>query len=84
MRGRVVRIGNSRGIRIPKALLEEAGLVDEVEIVVHGNRLVVTPVRSPRAGWSELFEEMRRRGDDALLDGERLPSTDWEETGWKW
>jgi len=51
MRARVGRIGNSRGLRIPKPLLEQTGLSGEVEIEAEGNQLIVRPARPPRTGW---------------------------------
>jgi antitoxin MazE len=51
MRARLVQIGNSRGIRIPKPLLEQTGLHDEVEIEVRGEQLVIRAANPPRAGW---------------------------------
>ena len=64
---RIVRIGNSQGIRIPKSLLRSAALSGEVHISVRGKTLVIRPARKPREGWAEAFQEMARRGDDALL-----------------
>jgi antitoxin MazE len=83
MKTRIVRIGNSQGVRIPKPLLEQTGLRDEVEIEVEGNCLVVRAARRPREGWAEAFEAMAAAGDDALLDGE-TPSTKWDEDEWQW
>jgi antitoxin MazE len=84
MKARLVRIGNSQGIRIPKPLLEQAGLRDEVEIEVEGNRLVIFPLHHPRAGWDEAFQAMARQGDDALLDSGELVPTQWDEEEWEW
>lgn len=82
MRAKIVRVGNSRGIRIPKRALEEAGLKDEIELEVKRDRLVLRSAIRPRAGWDEAFAEMARSGDDALL----LPpmSTAWDEREWRW
>ena len=57
MRARIVKIGNSRGIRIPKPLIEGAGLEDEVDITVHDNSLIISPASHPREGWDEAFKE---------------------------
>jgi antitoxin MazE len=84
MKTRIVRIGNSRGIRIPKVLLEQAGLAGEVEISVQDNALVVKAARSPRAGWEAAFEKMAARGDDALLDDGAPSLTRWDEDEWEW
>jgi antitoxin MazE len=68
MRARVVRIGNSRGVRIPKPLIEQVGLQDEVEIAVEGSSLIIRAAARPRAGWATAFRSMAERGEDRLLD----------------
>jgi antitoxin MazE len=68
MKTRIVKIGNSQGIRIPKPLLEQTGLHGEVEMDAANNTLVIRPVRRARAGWAAAFQEMAGRGDDVLLD----------------
>jgi antitoxin MazE len=83
IRSKVVKIGNSRGIRIPRTLLEQAGLTDEVEMTVEGNRLIVHSAHLPRAGWEARFAEMAEKGDDQLLDEAVLP-TQWDEDEWTW
>jgi antitoxin MazE len=82
VKSRVVRIGNSQGIRIPKLLLEQTGLRGEVEISADGDTLVIRPASRPRAGWSAAFQEMARRGDDALLDEVGPTPSTWDETEW--
>jgi len=84
MKARLVRIGNSQGVRIPKPLLEQTGLRDEVEIEVKDDHLVIRATSSPRAGWDEEFRAMALRGDDVLLDGEALLPTRWDEEEWDW
>lgn len=84
MRARIVRIGNSRGVRIPKPLLEEAGLEDEVELSVGPEGIVVAPARRPRAGWADAFRCMADAGDDAVLDGDRPLASSWDEDEWEW
>ena len=84
MKTRIVRIGNSQGIRIPKPLLEAAGLQGEVDLTSRRGVLLIRPARSPRTGWAEAFKEMAKRGDDTLLAD--LPPTlsDWDEEEWEW
>ena len=84
MKSKIVRIGNSRGVRIPKPLIQEAGLGEEVEIQVEGNRLIIAPVGRARADWAASFRKMAQMGHDALLDGDVLPPTEWEEDEWEW
>jgi antitoxin MazE len=81
---RVVKIGNSRGIRIPKPLLDQLGLAEEVELVVEGDQLIIRPIRRPRDGWDEQFELMAERGDDRLLDAEAPSLTRWDAEEWEW
>lgn len=76
---RLIRIGNSRGVRLAKPLLEQAGLEDEVEIRVEPGAVVITAVAAPRAGWAEAAA---RLGPSRLVDA---PSpTRFDETEWTW
>jgi antitoxin MazE len=88
MKTRIVRIGNSRGIRIPQPLLKQTGLADEVDIRVEDNRLVIAPAEPepapPRKGWAKAFKDMAAAGDDDLLDGDRNVPTHWDEEEWEW
>jgi antitoxin MazE len=81
---RIVPIGNSQGIRIPKLLLEQTGLRGEVEVCAEDDSLVIRPAQKKRDGWAAAFRDMAQRGDDALLD-EPLPSlSGWDEDEWEW
>ena len=82
MRANVIRIGNSRGLRLPKPLLEQCGIGAVVDVAVEGGRLIVTPLRRPREGWAEAAQAMANRGDDRLLDPET--STAFDRAEWKW
>ena len=82
IRSKVVKIGNSRGIRIPRTVLEQAGLTDEVEMTVEGNKLIIQALRRPRQDWEDQFAEMAKQGDDQLLD--EVPPTHWDEEEWTW
>jgi antitoxin MazE len=82
VRSKVVKIGNSRGIRIPRSLLEQAGLTEEVELSVQGDKLIIQSAHMPRQGWEAQFLEMAEAVDDRLLD-ETIP-TRWEEEEWEW
>ncbi len=84
MKTRLVRIGNSHGVRIPKPLIEEAGLEGEVELSVRQNSIVIRSASKPRAGWDKAFKAMAAQGDDALLDGDVQTSTEWDESEWSW
>jgi antitoxin MazE len=79
---RIVRIGNSRGIRVPKALLEQAQLPEEVELQAEPGRLIVRAVRRTRAGWAEAAAQMHEHGDDRPLDP--TPGTRFDAEEWEW
>jgi antitoxin MazE len=81
MRRRIVPIGNSRGIRIPKAILEQCRIEDEVELQTEGDRIIISPVkRMARQGWDQAFKKMGERGEDRLLVDDRIDLSfkDWE------
>jgi antitoxin MazE len=84
MKTRIVRIGISQGIRIPKAFLEETGLSGEVDISVQDGSLIIKRAHKPRAGWGTAFQKMAERGDDALLDEGAPTLTRWDEDEWEW
>lgn len=68
MKVSVVRIGNSKGIRIPKPILDQCDIAEAVNLKVDGKRIVLTPAKSkPRRGWAASAERMHEAGDDALL-----------------
>lgn len=79
VRAKLVRIGNSRGIRLSKPLLEEAGLTDEVEIHASPGVLTITPVTTARAGWAQAAAAFVPEG---LLD--EISATRFDEEEWEW
>lgn len=84
MKLKLVSIGNSRGIRIPKPLLEQAGIDHDVEVEVEGNTLILRPAKkTPRQGWEKAFQTMAERGEDRMLDTETATSP-WDRDEWEW
>ena len=81
---RIIKIGNSQGIRIPKLLLEQTLLGDEVELEVQDEQIILRPAHPARHGWEEAFQLMASRGDDHLPAGEDLTPTTWDEEEWEW
>jgi antitoxin MazE len=81
-RARIVSIGNSRGIRIPKSLLEQSELGVEVEIRAEPGRLIVSSAQRPRAGWSEAARGLRAADGDRLLDAPT--ATEFDRNEWRW
>jgi antitoxin MazE len=79
----LVRIGNSRGIRIPKPLIEQCGLGDTVELQVERDRLIISAQRQPREGWEEAFQTVGlSTNDELLLDATEINEFDRKE--WHW
>ena len=81
MKTRIVAIGNSQGIRIPKPLLEQAGLEGDVELHAEQGRIVIAAVRRARAGWAEAAARLHERGEDELLD---TPPSAFDAEEWEW
>lgn len=81
---RIVKIGNSQGIRIPKLLLRQLQLTGEVELTVKHNQLMIKPSQRPRQGWDEQFRKMSERRDDRLLDKDAVSLTEWDQDEWQW
>ncbi len=79
MKSRLIRIGNSRGVRLAKPVLEQAGLEDEVEIRVEAGAVIITAAASPRAGWAEAAA---RYGPSPLIDAPVATKFDDEEWAW--
>lgn len=84
MKTKIVRIGNSQGIRIPKPVLEQVGLHDEVELEVEDNAIVIRPYSRAREGWADEFKSMAQAGDDTLLDEEAATTSSWDVDEWEW
>ena len=72
MRTRIIKIGNSKGIIIPKSILKKCGITGEVEMEIRENKIIIKPFHNAREGWEEAFKLMAEKGDDKLLDNEYL------------
>ena len=85
---RIIKIGNSQGIRIPKILLDQTSLGKEVELELQQGQIIVRPAYRARHNWEDQFKAMAERGDDRLLDGDApIPTvwpTVWDEEEWEW
>jgi antitoxin MazE len=85
MKTKIVKIGNSRGIRIPKSLIEESGLQSEVELEVKDDTIIIKPLSRDRESWDAAFQKMAKNKDDILLDAEiLLDQTQWDNVEWEW
>lgn len=80
---KIVAIGNSKGIRLPKRLIDELNLTDIVELESRDNEIVIRSMAGTHEGWEESAKAMHRLGADRLLIGD-IPPSDWDENEWKW
>jgi antitoxin MazE len=83
VRSRIVKIGNSQGVRIPRLLLDQTNLGEEVELEVEEGKIIIRTAQAARKGWEEQFKQMAEQGDDRLLD-DTLSTTSWDEAEWEW
>lgn len=82
MRTRIVRIGNSQGVRIPKPVLKDAGFEDEeVDLRAENGRIVITRARGARAGWAEAAKRLHAAGGDVV---ESTGGTEFDRNEWEW
>ena len=82
MKAKIIDIGNSKGIRLPKSLLEQLGFEDEVLLEATKDGLVIRPSHVARFDWAKSFHAMAQAGDDRLLDD--YASTSWDKKEWGW
>ncbi len=82
MRTRLIQIGNSRGIRLPKPLIAQAGLSEEVDLEIHDGSIVISRAGTPRTGWADAAIALNRNNEDKVLH-EHCP-TEFDEAEWTW
>ncbi len=82
MKTRLVRIGNSRGVRIPKPILDQTGLEDEVTLTVTERGIIIEATDKPRHDWADAARLLNERGEDGLLD--ELTPTAFDQDKWEW
>jgi len=63
----VIQIGNSKGIRLSKTILEKYNIKDTVNLILEKGQIIIQPLSRPRKGWEKAFTEMSENGDDRLL-----------------
>ena len=79
MRTSIIQIGNSKGLRLSKTLLEKYNFKDTVEIILEKSRIIIKPVSEPRKGWEKAFKKMHDLGDDVLLMNDIFEDEDFEK-----
>jgi antitoxin MazE len=83
MKVNLIRIGNSKGVRIPSSVIKECGFGEQIEMRVEQGVIVLSPLRGVREGWDAAFEKMAATGDDAALISDAL-ETDFDNEEWTW
>lgn len=83
MKAEIIKIGNSKGLRIPKAFLKQCGMKDVVSLKIENTKLVISPWDNKRAGWDENFQTMAKNKDDHLLEVDSIKNS-WDEEEWQW
>ena len=82
---KVIKIGNSRGIRIPKSIIDQSGLKNEVELEVKDDKIIIKAVSKMRENWDSAFQKMSQNNDDILLDEKELnDQSKWDKEEWVW
>ena len=75
----IIAIGNSKGIRLPKTLLEKYNITDKVELILEKDYIILKPKSEPRKGWEKSFKKMHENGDDNLLINDFFEDENLEE-----
>lgn len=79
METQIIKIGNSKGLRLSKTILEKYNIQDKVELILEKEQIILKPISQPRQGWEESFKEMRANGDDRLLIDDVFEDESFEE-----
>lgn len=79
MRASIIKIGNSKGLRFSKTILEKYNIGDEVEIILEKEQIVIKPLADPRKNWKDSFIKMHEAGDDNLLIDDVLQDENFDE-----
>ena len=85
VKSKIVRIGNSQGVRIPHFLLQQLHLTNEVEMTVQDDQLVIRAARKPRQDWDSRFAASLPVGEEPSSEDQDIPQlSDWDGTEWTW
>lgn len=77
----IIKIGNSKGLRLSKSIIEKYNIKDKVEIILEEDQIILKPIDEPRKGWRSAFKKMNERGDDKLLIDDVFEDETFDE--WK-
>lgn len=81
MEASIIKIGNSKGLRLSKSILEKYNISEKVEIILEKGRIILKPIKTPRNNWEKAFQKMHAENDDQLLVNDLFDNETFEE--WK-
>jgi len=79
MEASIIKIGNSKGLRLSKTILEKYNIKDKVELILEKGQIIIKPITSPRKNWEKEFKKMNENGDDKLLMNDVFEDENLEE-----
>jgi antitoxin MazE len=77
----IIKIGNSKGLRLTKTILERYNITDKIELILEKGQIILRPISKPRKGWDKAFQKMLENGDDQLLMDDVFEEENFDE--WK-
>jgi antitoxin MazE len=77
----IIKIGNSKGFRLSKTILERYNITDKIEMILENGQIILRPISEPRKGWDKAFQKMHENGDDQLLMNDVFEDENFDE--WK-
>jgi antitoxin MazE len=75
----IIKIGNSKGLRLSKTILDKYNIKDKVEIILEMGQIILKPIEAPRKNWETAFEKMNKEGDDKMLMNDVFNDENFEE-----
>ena len=75
----IIKIGNSKGLRLSKTIIDKYNIKDKVEIILEKGRIIIKPIEEPRQNWEKAFEKMSKEGDDKMLMNDVFNDENFEE-----
>jgi antitoxin MazE len=75
----IIQIGNSKGFRLSKTLIEKYNIKDKVELILEKGYIILKPISKPRKDWEQAFKEMNKNGEDQLLFDDVFENENLEE-----
>ncbi|MCR9173471.1 MAG: AbrB/MazE/SpoVT family DNA-binding domain-containing protein [bacterium] len=75
----IIKIGNSKGFRLSKTILERYNITDKVEMILEKGQIILRPISEPRKGWDKAFKKMHEEGDDELLFNDVFDDENFDE-----